>query len=939
VNHINFLFLGLGNGAVFAALALALVVTYRSSGVLNFATGALALYGAYTFAFLRKGILLFLVPGLPRKYHFDHPVAFVPALVVAIGMSALLGVVIYALVFRPIRNTVPVAKAVASLGVMVLLTALISQSAGGEQVLVKSIFPQHAYIFGSLRINGDRMWFAVVIVGLALGLAAFYRYTTFGLATRAAAETEIGGIVSGLRPERIAVLNWAISAGLCGLAGVLIAPLTPLVPGTYTLFIVPALAAAVLGRFSALTPAVIGGIAIGMLQSEAVFVHSTWKWTLSTGNAELIPMVLVLVVLLVKGGPLPTRGSLLVQNLGRSPRPRRVVVPLAIFVPLVVVALYATTGTIRAAVILSMILAVISLSLVVVTGYAGQISLAQLTLAGVGGFLLSTFTTRVGIPFPLAPLIAATGAMVLGVVVGLPALRIRGLLVGVVTLILAVTVEAVWFKNLDFNGGGSGGAPIKTPKLFGMNLGIGSGLDYPRHAFGLMVLVVLVLVALGITLLRTSRLGAAMLAVRANERSAAAAGISVVQVKIVSFAIGAFIAGIGGSLLAYRQGSITLESYSALAGLGVLAITYVAGITSIGGGLLAGVMAEGGILYVAVDRNFHVGQWYGILSGLGVVLTVIGNPEGLVGPAHALLERRRLAKLASTSGDTTAPGEPATVGIALETVSMRERPRIGDVILEVRSLGVRYGGVTAVSELTVSVRAGQIVGLIGPNGAGKTTTIDALSGFTAYTGHVDLDGAALDGLAPHRRVKAGLGRTFQGIDLYEDLTVAENVSVGQHVTGQSVEESDRSLDVILGQLDLSRMRERPVAELSQGERQLVSIARSLATRPRLLLLDEPAAGLDTKESMWLADRLRDIRDTGVTILLVDHDMSLLLSLCDEIHVLDFGRLIASGSPAQIRADHAVAEAYLGASHGEQAEASLGEWANDERPSQIAQATL
>lgn len=933
MNHINFLMLGLGNGAVFAALALALVVTYRASGVLNFATGAVAMFGAYTYAYLRKGALLLLVPGLPRRYHFGTSMAFVPALALTLVICGALGVLLYALVFRPLRAAVPVARAVGSLGVMVLLTALVAQSAGSEQVVVERIFPAHAYVFGRVRLNGDRLWLAVTIVAVALVLAALYRFTRFGLATRASAETEFGALVTGLKPEQIAVVNWAISAMVCGLAGVLIAPLAPLVPGTYTLFIVPALAAAVLGRFTAMTPAVLGGIAIGMLQSEAAFIHSTFSWTLSTGNAELIPLVLVLAVLLVRSKPLPTRGTLLQRSLGRSPRPRQVLAPLAVFVPAAVVLLLVTKGTIRGAVIVSMIMAVISLSLVVVTGYAGQISLAQLTLAGVGGFLLSRFGYDAGIPFPIAPLLAAAGAVVLGVLVGLPALRIRGLLVSVVTLTLAVTLEAVWFRNTDLNGGGASGATIRPAKLLWIDLSVGAGHSYPRLAFAFMVLATLALVATGIAVLRGSRLGAAMLAVRANERSAAAVGISVVQVKMIAFGIGAFVAGLGGALLAYQQQAITFESYSALAGLGVLTTTYLAGITSIQGGILAGFLAQGGLLYVIIDRSVRVGQWYGVVSGLGVILTVLRNPEGAVGPTHAVLERRRLARLAAVEapGDRHAdrqrhrPGHRPTDGHRLppagdgdggtgEPAAQEQRP----VLLDVHGLTVRYGGVVAVHELDLAVREGQIVGLIGPNGAGKTTALDALSGFVPCRGQVRLRGRELEHLPPHRRVAAGLGRTFQGVDLYDDLTVVENIGIGQHVAGESGARAAASLQHIVELLDLEHLRERNVAELSQGERQLVSIARALACRPAVLLLDEPAAGLDTAESLWLAERLRDLRAAGTAIVLVDHDMSLVLGLCDEIHVLDFGRVIASGSPEAIRRDPVVAEAYLGSSHAPEA---------------------
>src|SRR5438067_2781028 len=238
-------------------------------------------------------------------------------------------------------------------------------------------------------------------------------------------------------------------------------------------------------------------------------------------------------------------------------------------------------------------------------------------------------------------------------------------------------------------------------------------------------------------------------------------------------------------------------------------------------------------------------------------------------------------------------------------------------LLDVDGLTVKYGGVVAVDDVSFTVPDGAIVGLIGPNGAGKTTTMDALCGFAPYRGHVMRSGEPLDGRVPHRRVHAGLGRTFQGMDLYEDLSVAENVVVGQYVRARLMKRHDYGdVDRVLDDLGLLSQRDEAVRELSQGQRQLVSVARTLVGRPRLLLLDEPAGGLDTVESAWLSDRLRDVRATGTTILLIDHDMSLVLGLCDLIHVMDFGRLIASGSPSDVRADRGVTEAYLGTTHAE-----------------------
>ena len=927
-DHVNFVLLGLGNGAVFAALAMVLVVFYRSSGVLNFASGALALHAAYTYAFLRKGEFLVPIPGLPETVDLGSPVGLWPSIAITLALEAVVGVLLYALVFRPLRNHLAVAKAVASLGVMILLTAALNFQVGGDQVLVAPIFPVETWMQGDVRFLSDRIWFVVTILCLAGLLGALYKFTRFGVATRAAAETEVGALVTGLSPDRIAVVNWAMGAVVAGVAGILIAPLVPLVPGTYTLFIVPALAAAVLGRFSALAPAVLGGLAIGVLQSESVYLQNEYTWFPSSGVAEVIPLIVVLLVLVVRGRPLPTRGMLLQQTLGRAPRPHSIWLPLAVGLPLGVVALYAFDDSYRSALMVSLIFAIISLSMVVVTGYVGQISLAQMTLAGAAAFLLSTFSDSWGIPFPIAPLLAALGATVVGVLVGLPALRIRGMLVAVVTLTLAVALEAVWFRNNDLNGG-TDGAPVANPSLFGIDLGIGTGRAFPRPEFGLLCLATLAVVAVGVAKLRVSRLGSAMLAVRANERSAAAAGISVVRVKIVGFAIASFIAGIGGCLLAYKQTNVTAVSFSALIGLGVFATAFLAGITSVSGGLTAGLIGAGGLAFLFLERFIEIGEWYGIVSGVLLIFTVIKNPDGLVGPAHASIERRRQTQLARRSFTEPEPTAPEAVPSAVADAVVPVVPVVPDVpavsptsangehehpaLLSVRELRVRYGGVVALDGASFDVVPGRIVGIIGPNGAGKTTLIDALCGFTGYTGQVELDGRILDGMPPHQRARIGLGRTFQGIDLYEDLTVEENVMVGQYVRRDGAPD----LHDLLHSLGLPDRRETNVRELSQGHRQLVSIARALAAGPRVVLLDEPAAGLDSTESMWLADRLRAVRDSGVAIVLVDHDMHLVLGLCDEIHVLDFGRQIASGPPEDIRANRLVAEAYLGSSHAEE----------------------
>ena len=239
--------------------------------------------------------------------------------------------------------------------------------------------------------------------------------------------------------------------------------------------------------------------------------------------------------------------------------------------------------------------------------------------------------------------------------------------------------------------------------------------------------------------------------------------------------------------------------------------------------------------------------------------------------------------------------------------------------LTIEHLTVRYGGVVAVNDVSLQVEPGSIVGLIGPNGAGKTSVIDAVTGFAPAAGSITLGGRHIDGLATHARVRGGLARTFQSLELYDDLSVEENVSVAAF----GARRGDRSTAVTraLEAVGIAALRDRPAGELSQGERQLVSIARACVAAPAVLLLDEPAAGLDTSESQWLGERIQAIRATGTGVLLVDHDVALVLSVCDHVHVLDFGAVIASGTPDEIRANRAVADAYLGALHDASAEAT------------------
>jgi len=903
----------------------------------NFGTGAVGLYAAYVYSYLRQGQFLQPIPGLPATVGIGtSSLGFFPAFALSLLVAAVLGALLYVLVFRPLRSAPALTKLVASIGVMITLSGVLAVQAGSVTIATAQIFPSTVFHVGDVGVQANRLLLALVICGIAIVLALGFRYTRFGLAAMATSETEKGAIVTGLSPDRIALVSWMLGAMVAATAGILIAPIVPLDPVSYTLFIVPALATAMIGGFSKLLPVVAAGLVIGMLQSEVAYLQSQHSWIPQSGVPELIVLAFVIGYLVFRGRPLPGRGAIVLRSLGRAPRPRHLLAPTVIGVAVTLALLVGTSGGDRSAIISSMIWAIVALSLVVVTGYAGQVSLGQVTLAGVGAFTVSQLTTRLGVPFPIAPLLGACAAVVIGVLLGLPALRVRGLYVAVATLSMAVFVDAFWFQNESFAGGGTNGQTgVGNPSIFGWNLGVGAGYSYPRVTFGVVCLVFLVLVTLAVAWLRTGRLGAAMLAVRANERSAAASGINVTRTKILAFAIASFIAGLGGSLLAYQQMTASEASYEPIAGLSLVAVVYVTGITSVSGGLLAGVLASGGIIYQLLNQYVSsISNWYSALTGIGLVLTMIMNPEGVVAGFHRIADKwhagwlRRHADLAVAASIDKSSPSISTSGLMPDFVlsATRDGP-----LLRLEHISVNFGPIQAVRDVTFSIEPGTIVGLIGPNGAGKTTLLDAISGFSSASGSVLFEGVPLGDLNPHDRARYGIGRTFQGVDLYEDMSVAENIVVGEEagrrrwgpaagVAGGSLNfltrrkrhgGHDQMLDWVCDLLSLGELRDRPVKEISHGQRQLVSVARALSGGPRLVLLDEPAAGLDSSETEWLGEHLQRVSAMGLTILLIDHDMSFVLSNCDVVHVMDLGRLIASGPPAEIQVNQRVADAYLG----------------------------
>ncbi len=936
--YLLFAVVGLGFGSIYAAVSMGVVITYRGTGVINFATGAMAMWGAYVYdELVRSGDLVFPVAVVPHSVSLgeDGSLPFALSFVLALASCSLIGLLVHFAVFRPLRRAPVLARVVASVGVLLTIQALIVLQFTSTPRNVPPILPNEPVSMAGISFSRDRLWLTAVVVLIAVALWAWFRFTRLGLAIRASAENERAVGLARYSPQLLAGTTWVLSSTVVGAVIILSSPTVILNPLTYVLAIVPALAAALIGRLSSIGITVSAALALGVMQSIVVFQASkTWwpDWAVS-GLGDAVPFVVIVLALFFVGDALPSRGAVESDPLPEVFRPKMRPQVVVVMVLAAGAAVVLTSGSYRFGIITSMIITIITLSLVVLTGLVGQISLAQAGIAGTAGFALSKLGDAAGIPFPISPLLAALVATAFGVLVGIPALRIRGAQLAVVTLAGAVALEKFIFRNPSFTE--VAGNPISDPTLFGLNMGVREGRTIARVEFGILVLILMVICAVLVGNLARSATGRRFLAVRSNERAGASIGISIANTKLLAFGIASFMAGLGGSFIGYSRGQLSADSFTVLVGLSFMAFAYLGGITSVSGAVIGGTFAPLGIGFVVLDRNLELGTAYGLLAGIGLVLTAIFNPEGIAGANRKNFEKlkaglaaRAAAKAADANDRDEERSAPAPLRLVEPPGSVpepppRDRPSFDDapVVLAVDELTVRYGGLKAVDEASLRVREGEIVGLIGPNGAGKTTMIDALTGFVPSDGRIVFDGRELTSELPYQRARMGLSRTWQSLELFGDLSVRENAQVAQERASirsvladfvnparpVDLERVDAALDLVglTGDADA-----RP-GDLPLGRQKLVGVARALASSPRVMLADEPAAGLDTAESRTLGREIVDIAEGGVSILLVDHDMGLVLEVCDYIYVLDFGQIIAEGTPADIRANEAVIDAYLG----------------------------
>ena len=781
--------------------------------------------------------------------------------------------------------------------------------------------------------------------------------------------------MSGSNPGRVAVGVWALSTMLAGLAGVLVASTNGLTTAGMATLMAAAFAAVVAARLRSLVGAVLVSLAMGVV-TDVVQEYLPPGSSFTAAIIPSIPFGFILVFLIVylirsgfvsddaqAGGPLDqairpanrdTSAGSLTDLTTQKSLGSRVITVLPLIVVAVLPLVFRGSAFWLGLVAAGMCYAIAFLSFTVVTGEGGMLWLSQIIFAGGGALAAAQFATTWHLPVLVAIALGGASMAVVGAVIGLLTIRLGDLYVALVTLAFGLLVETLVFTLSRFAQGGLG-VTLNRPSF--------ASSDF---AFCYLALVVFLIFAALTVNLRRSTSGLALHAVRDSEAASRTLGVSVVQVKVIVGALGAFVAAVGGGFLALDARVAQPQSFETFAGLVWLAVVVTLGIRSIAGAAIAGLTFA---LLPGVFQTYLPPRWGevpAILFGLGAI-GVARHPEGVVLQTARKL-RSRLAHFASAppagagSGaaelqelvraracglsdpGVSGAGHDRDRGCTMTTATPESRPglsrdagvgvasgngAIPPARLACTGVTVRFGGLTAVQSVDLAVPPGAITGLVGPNGAGKSTLFGVVSGLLRPSaGKVFIDGEDVTGARPQVRAEKGLARTFQHPELFTGLVVRDHLVLAyraKHAKARvwadlftmgslrraSVAEEE-TVDHLVELLGIKSIANTPALGLPLGLSRLVELGRALAASPTILLLDEPSSGLDSSETEQLEATLRRVaQESGVSVLLVEHDVELVMRLCATIYVLDFGELIAHGTPPEIRASDVVRSAYLG----------------------------
>jgi ABC-type branched-subunit amino acid transport system ATPase component/branched-subunit amino acid ABC-type transport system permease component len=929
------------SGAIFSLIAAGLVLSYSATGIFNFSYGAIAFTSAFLYYQLNSGLHWPIVPA---------------AAFVILVFAPLLGLLLDAAVFRPLARATESAKIMATVGLLIAIPALttwlndqlvntvgftIPRSGDVTQVgLPPSIGPSPKVDWklpDDIPFDSNQLVVFVSAVVVAVGLWVLMRHTTLGLKMRAVVDRPTLAGTRGINERTTSRYAWVIGTMLAALAGVVGAPIIgSLLPAGFITVMFVATAAAVLGGLRSIPLAFLGGLLLGIAENLVVGYVSIAK-TISGFNSA-VPFALLLLGLVVMARERSRRGG---STADETPPPDyladlplwRRALPWTLAVAFLIVYILFLANDFWVGVMASgLTLSLIFLSFVVVTGMGGMVSLAQGTFVLISALTTGLLMNRYGWSMLPAILVGVGVAVVMGVIVALPALRLGGLPFALATLALAFLGDQVLFQ-WDFLRNMQSGWTIPRPVIgpFDMN---------NNKTFAMFLLILVGIVALVIHNLRRSSWGRAIAATRSSEIAANTSGVSVLRVKLGVFAISAAIAGIGGVFFASYQFNISNSSVVVTTGLLWLATVVIFGIRRPAAAILAGIVSAASP--VIFNSGFHISfadflSWNGtpsseipaILFGLGAV-QLARYPDGVISITSAQNYARRMKRKAKRAAEEHVPvseiaavveAEDAAVAAATERErrelvaqgvvhsdsasaesSVTEQP----VVLTVRGVHSGYDDVEVLHGIDLTLHGGVITALLGANGSGKTTLCSTISGVVPLrAGSITLEGVDASSWAPYRRARAGVLVAPESRGVFPGLTVDENLTLRLSSAAARDEVYQRFPQ-------LRDRRDLPAGSLSGGEQQMLALAPVLVSPPPVVVADEPTLGLAPRVVAEVMQVFEELRDRGAAILLVEEKARDVLEIADQVAFLDLGHIVWSGPRRDIDEDRLVAT-YLGTS--------------------------
>ncbi len=902
---------GLVSGAIYSLIATCLTLSYQTTGIFNLGYGAIAFTSAFVYYIIHIGV------GWPIV-----PAAIVTMLVIGPGV----GWVLDRLIFRSLTNATDATKIMTTVGVLVFLPALwylleqIANDLGAtlpdttQVASAPGIGPTKisTWRLAGVPLNSNQLAVFATAALVALGMWILMRHTRLGLTMRAMVDKPVLAEERGVNRGRTSMLAWMIGCSLAALTGLVAAPIfNALSPSTYNEIMFVSIAAAVVGAFKSIPIAFVSGLLLGVLES-LLARYATFASSIQGFNSA-VPFIVLLVGVTIWGrsrsrvAGTATETEVIVDYTSDLSTFRRVLpwavagVALCLYIGLIANEFWLAQTT------EGLGLAIVFLSFVVITGLGGMVSLAQAAFVGTAGMTIGLLIDHYHVPFLLAVLVGVVVTGLLGLLIALPALRISGLALALATLALGFLADNVlfqwnWFAN-GFNGW------TITPPSVG-----------PFHLSNTKTLAIVLLVVTGLVVILTRNLqrsaaGRAAVAMNASDAGARMSGISPTRVKLFVVTTGAAIAGLGGAALVVYSGSITNSSYSTATSLLWLAGVVLWGIRRPGSAVIAGISVA--LFPALISGGFHFSflTWNGtrnpfipeLLFGLGAI-QMAKDPNGLLSFNAALFRAGREKRAARAARRSATPAMPAEAVVPAATVDAGLPSPEG--ILAVDKVSAGYGDIRVLEDLSLTLQPATITAVLGPNGAGKSTLCGVLSGVNSVTsGRLWFAGEDVTRLASHSRYGRGLVLAPESRGVFPGMSVDDNLSLLLPDASER-EEAYRRFP------HLNQRRSLPAGSLSGGEQQILTMAPLLIHPPKVLVADEPTLGLAPLVAAQILKLFKELKEKGVTLLLVEEKAKAVLEIADNVAILELGRIVWSGAATALK-DDALSRAYLGA--GDEAE--------------------